>query len=492
MRGSPLLGVCCAFLAMSDVAAQLRPVAERGDSISIRIIDVELRSAVQMLGQYLSRPVVVSGGQGVSVTLDTPTPVARADVGRLLRGLLEFHGYHLTEDSVAGLYRVSPRADAIRSPQGGARAAEQGPQSAGGAGLHVITLQHARAADVAATVNALYERGGPDHPAGELGVRTLADELARNRVPEGLPGQPVETIQSVQRSGGLSGTTVIVADVRGNNLLVRATSQDLELVRAVVTALDIRPLQVLIEVLVAEVRRDRSIGVNTESELGPTTIKNSVEVIEGALGSAGLGDFALRVMGLGGLDLMSTLRLAAGRGSVRILTRPVVLATNNQSAEIVVGSQRPFVQVQRALPTDGATRDQIVQYKDVGTKLTVRPTISLDGSVQLEVAQEVSTATAEQAFNAPVIATRSVRTQLLARDGQTVALGGLTERQRESRQGGLPVLSSIPLLGGLFGRASRQTIESELFVFLTPRVIRTDDDARQMSDSLHREARVPR
>lgn len=492
MRATLLLGLCAVTIATGDAAAQLRPVAERGDSISIRIVDVELRSAVQMLGQYLPLPVVVSGGQGTTVTLETPSPVPRADVTRLLRGLLEFHGYQLTEDSVAGLYRVSPRANAGRSPQSSARTMDSGPQSVGGVELHVIALQHARSTDVAATVNALYGRGGSEGPGGDLGVRTLADELARSRVPEGLPGQPVESDRPAQRSGALSGALVLVADARANSLLVRATAPDLELIRAVVTALDVRPLQVLIEVLVAEVRRDRSLGVNTESELGPTQIKNSVEVIEGALGGAGLGDFALRVMGLGGLDLASTLRLAAGRGNVRILTRPVVLATNNQSAEIVVGSQRPFVQVQRALPTDGATRDQIVQYKDVGTKLTVRPTISLDGSVQLEVAQEVSTATAEQAFNAPVIATRSVRTQLLVRDGQTVALGGLTERQLESRQSGLPLLSSLPLLGGLFGRASRQTIESELFVFLTPRVIRTDDDARQVSDSLHREARVPR
>lgn len=127
--------------------------------------------------------------------------------------------------------------------------------------------------------------------------------------------------------------------------------------------------------LIAEVRRDRSVGVNVEAELSPTDIGKSGAQIEGALGEAGLGDFALRVMGVGGLDLAATLRLASGRGNVRILTRPVVLATNNQSAEIVVGSQRPFVQVSRALPTDGATRDQVVQYKDVGTKLIVTPTI---------------------------------------------------------------------------------------------------------------------
>jgi general secretion pathway protein D len=111
--------------------------------------------------------------------------------------------------------------------------------------------------------------------------------------------------------------------------------------------------------------------------------------------------------------------------------------------------------------------------------------------VQLEVTQEVSTATSELAFDAPVIATRSVQTQLLVRDGQTVALGGLTDRQREARQGGIPLLSSLPLLGGLFGRASRQTVETELFVFLTPRVIRTDDDAMRLSKPMQDKAGTP-
>ena len=98
---------------------------------------------------------------------------------------------------------------------------------------------------------------------------------------------------------------------------------------------------------------------------------------------------------------------------------------------MVVGSQRPFVQVSRALPTDAAVRDQIVQYKDVGTKLTVRPTISVDGTVQLSVTQEVSNATTETAFNAPVISTRSIKTDLLVRDSQTVVLGGLTDREHD-------------------------------------------------------------
>jgi len=136
------------------------------------------------------------------------------------------------------------------------------------------------------------------------------------------------------------------------------------------------------------------------------------------------------------------------------------------------------------LPTDNAARDQVVQFKDVGTRLSVRPTISDDGYVTLRVAQEVNAATAEVAFDAPVISTRTIETQLLVKDRQTAVLGGLTDRQKEETRAGVPILSSLPLIGGLFGRLVKRTTETELFVFLSPRVIRNDDDLRDVSDSV--------
>jgi general secretion pathway protein D len=294
----------------------------------------------------------------------------------------------------------------------------------------------------------------------------------------------------------LTGDVTIVPDARANSLLVRANRNDFQLIDAAVQQIDVRPLQVLIEVLIAEVQRDRSLSFGVDAKLPPTairgggnaTVEGNVAGAGSSSGSIGLGDFVMKVLGLGGADIEATLRAAAGKGDVSIMSRPVVITANNEEASIVVGSQRPFVQVSRALPTDAAVRDQIVQYKEVGTKLRVRPTISADGLVQLEVSQEVSNATAETAFNAPVISTRSVQTQLLVRDGQTVVLGGLTDKQRDVSQSGIPLLSAIPILGGLFGRYSKRLTETELFVFLTPRVIRTDEDAMRLSNPLLRRA----
>lgn len=475
----------------------------RPDSVTIRLTNTELRAAVQLVGQYLDRPVIFSGPGGATVTLETPRPIARADVPRLLQSLLDSQNYELVSDTIGRVYRVRPKEQpkpAVPVQQGGFDAIRS---ASGGVELFVVPLKHARAIDVAIMVNALY---GKATNGSALGRRlTLGDELRLNQVPpygsmqqqQNVPPQQA-VVQPIQpNAGGFTGEVTIVPDSRANNLLVRANHADFTLIENVVKQLDMRPLQVMIEVLIAEVRRDRSLSFGVDVELGTTNVSKGAGTTAagilsgaGAQGSSlGLGEFAIKVMGIGGINLDATLRAAAGRGDVSIVSRPVVLTANNQEAEIVVGSQRPFVQVSRSLPTDAAVRDQIVQYKDVGTKLTVRPSISIDGSVELEVKQEVSSATTETAFNAPVISTRSVQTQLIVKDGQTVVLGGLTDKQKDVSQNGIPILSSIPWIGGLFGHASRQMTETELFIFITPRVIRSDEDAERLTAPLEERAR---
>lgn len=464
-------------------AQQDTAVVAAGDSVTIRLVDVDVRAAIQALARHLDRPVIFGAvGQGQRVTLETPRAVPRTQVVDLLRGVLEAQGLQLIADSAAGAYRVQTREQRPVPPVAQPQLRPQG----GAPALFVIRLRHARAANVAATVNALYGRASA---LGERGAPpTLNEELLQNRVPPvGVPQPQVGVVPG--RVAQLTGDVTIVPDPGTNSLLIRASQEDFELIQAAVREVDVRPLQVLIEVVIAEVRKDRSFSFGVDASLPTSRVRGTTNTTVNAQTTGiGLGDFALRIMDIGGVDLDVTLRAAASRGDVSILSRPIVLAANNEVAEILVGSQRPFVQVQRALPTDNAARDQVVQYKDVGTNLSVRPTISEDGYVMLEVMQEVNAATNEVAFDAPVISTRTVRTQLLVRDGQTIVLGGLADRQREKTQGGVPILSSIPLLGGLFGRASRRATETELFLFVTPRVIRSDKQAEAITAPLHNRA----
>lgn len=465
--------------------------------MTIRIVGIDLRAAVQIIQQYIDRPIIFgSSGPGPQVTLETPRPIARADVPRLLRGLLDSQGYELVSDTASGTYRArlkeqpptrAPGIPPLSVPGMQVPNSQQPSRPAGSPELFVLALRHARAVDVAQTINSLFGRGagGGYQTYQQGGARTLSDDLRSVQAPplDAAPQQP--TIPS--RPATLTGELTVVPDTRVNSLIVRANRADFELIQSAVTQLDVRPAQALIEVLIVETQHDRSFSLGIGASAADKHVAGTENTTIGGSftpGDGGLGDFTLRVMGASGLDIDATITAAAARGELKIISRPVVLAANDEQAEVVVGSQRPFVQVSRDLPSADGLRDQVVQYKDVGTKLTVRPTISVDGTVQLHVTQEVSNATSESQFNAPVISTRSVRTDLLVHDGQTIVLGGLTDREHNTQSEGIPLLSSIPLIGGFFGRQSRTTTETELFIFLTPRVIRTDEDAERLTAPL--------
>lgn len=458
------------FFARPAAAQDDSLVSVQGDSVSVRLVNVDLRLAIQALARFLDRPVVLAQIGEVRVTLETPRPVARERLPELLRGLLKPYGLELVRSD--DFYTVGPPPPPAPVSAGG---------SAGPVQLYVVRVRHARAADVAATVNALYGRSSA---LGEIGgpPPTLDQGLRQNVIPPAGTPEPNQPQPVIGQVAELSGDVTIVPDSRTNSLLVRASRADFELIRAAIEQLDVRPLQVLIEVTIAELRRDRSLnfGLSVLARKGQGT-NNDVTVSSTGLSA---GDFVIKLLHLGTVDLTATLNAAASRGDVTILSRPVLLTANNENAEILVGSQRPFVQVQRALPTDNEVRDQVVQFKDVGTRLAVRPTISEDGYVMLHVTQEVNAATAEIAFDAPVISTRTIQTQLLVKDGRTAVLGGLADSQRDDTRAGVPLLSEIPLIGGLFGRQTRRSTATELFIFLTPRVIRSDEDMDAAADTV--------
>ena len=438
------------------------------DSITVRFVETDIRAVIQAMGRYLPKPVLVGPIQPVRVSLETPGPVDRVRLLALLRGLVESQNLEFVEDS--SFYRINTKT-ADRPPGGRAAASsDSGPMQ-----LFVIRLRHARASDVAATVNQLFGGSGAFSGQSGLSSGTLSDELRRNVVPSA--GAQAPPGQTAVRQSSLAGSVTIVPDELTNALLVRAAERDYDVIREAVDQLDIRPLQVLIEVLIVEARHDRSFSFGLGLSVPQQDLGKGDATVGGSWAGGGLGDLVIEVMKLGRGNINATLNAAASRGDVKIVSRPVLLASNNQEARFLVGSQRPFVQVSRSLPTDAASRDQVVQYRDVGTKLTVRPTINEDGYVSLLIQQEISQATEESQFQAPIISTREAVTRVLVKDGQTIVIGGLRDQQKDVTQSGVPILSGIPLIGGLFGRAARKNNASELYLFLTPRILKTDADA---------------
>ena len=469
------LSASTALTAAPAQAQDTTSVREAGDSVVIRLVDTDLRAAIQALSRYLPKTVLTVNIPQVRVTLEPPGAVPRSVVVPLLRGLVESNNLQMVEDTA--FYRIQPRPPVAVEPtrEGGQVNGRGGGQNME---LFVVRLKHARASDVAATVNLLFGGSGEFTGRSGLGGGTLSDELRRqNLPPQGLrevqPQDP--SANPPARQSALSGSVTIVPDELTNSLLIRASQEDYDVMAEAVDQLDIRPLQVLIEVLIVEFRSDRSFSLGNSVHVPPQSFGGGTA--GGDLSSAGLGDLIIRLMNLGKADVDATIRIAATRGDAEIISRPVLIASNNTEASFLVGSQRPFVQVSRSLPTDSPSRDQVVQYRDVGTKLTVLPTINQDGYVSLLIQQEINQATAELQFDAPVISTREARTQVLVRDGQTIVIGGLRDHQVDRSQSGIPILSQIPILGGLFGSTSRRKSDTELYIFITPRIIRTDEEA---------------
>jgi type II secretory pathway component GspD/PulD (secretin) len=453
-----------------ELAAQQQP-RQQGSVFNFQ--DAELAYVLQTLAQTAGINLYYADLPQKPVTLRTMQPVSTEDVRGLIRSIAEAHGITVVQGN--GFMRL----------HGTPQAAAEDPRQ-----LYIQRLSHARAPVLAATLQALFG-GGSVTPRAAAG-QTLTQQLQQMQVQAQQAMAAAQRPQQVVVSGpggvsvvGPYGVLIVPDDVT-NSLLVRATPADWQVIQQAIRSLDLRPLQVVIEVVIAEVRHtdDLNLGLaigatDTRTRPGDSTT--------GLLPGVDRDDaFTLRVVRRGNIDVDATLSALAASGRVRVLSRPVILAQNNQEAQIVVGEERPFIQVSRSLPTSEPVRDQVVQYRNVATSLNILPTINDDGYVNLAVTQEVNTATSEIQFGAPVISTRTATTQILARDGQTVVIGGLIDRQTDRVRSGVPFLKDIPLLGYLFG-STRETVgNAELFLFLTPHIVATDEDADRMKDEIER------
>jgi general secretion pathway protein D len=294
-------------------------------------------------------------------------------------------------------------------------------------------------------------------------------------------------------AGGLVGQTMIVPDQATNSLVIRTAPPNYPVLQESIDGLDVRPAQVLLEVLIAEVTLDRQTqyGVNWQ-------IFDSANGITASLGPQGFTDsvlgalaapeaLGLRVIHTAAVSVRGILQALATRNNVRVLSTPHILALNNEQARILVGSEVPFnSSVQTGLNVVVA---QTVEFRKVGTQLTIVPTVNKDGYVTFRILQEVSALTnqtIQAALNAPVISTREAETSAIVKSGSTVIIGGLIGESRQTTQSGIPILQDIPLLGTLFRSKNTMRTRTELAIFVTPRVVFNDEQADSL---LERERR---
>jgi general secretion pathway protein D len=279
----------------------------------------------------------------------------------------------------------------------------------------------------------------------------------------------------------------IVAEPNINALVIYATAADYDTILQALRKIDIAPLQVLIEATIAEVTLTgdfqyglqwflSNIGIDTNIDLENLTVSHAASLFSQSFSWVSTTK-----------DFHVVLNAISHQTDVNIVSSPSLMVLDNQTARIQVGDQVPVLTGQAvSTVTAGAPVVNSVQYIDSGVILEIKPHVNNNGQVLLDITQQVSqpVTTTSSTIDSPTIQQRLITSSVAVQSGQTVALGGLIADRASKTGRGIPALRRMPVVGSLFGVKGRDSTRTELLVFLTPRVIRDWQDARDVSSEL--------
>ena len=265
----------------------------------------------------------------------------------------------------------------------------------------------------------------------------------------------------------------VVVDEKLNLVVLRDSAEVVRLAEKLIAAQDVPEPEVMLELEVLEV------SVNRLVEMGISWPSSGSASVVGGAGVAGqltLDEFRNRNSGLIRLNVSDPLiaaQLRSQKGSANLLANPRVRVRNKQSAKILIGERVP---VFTTTATANVGTSESVNYLDVGLKLDIEPTISLDDEVSMKLALEVSnileTITRASGTQAYRLGTRNTSTTLRVRDGETNILAGLIQRDERRSNNGLPGLNEVPVLSKLFGRGQDSDTRTEIVLLVTPHIVR--------------------
>jgi len=316
------------------------------------------------------------------------------------------------------------------------------------------------------------------------------------------------------------GTATIWADKATNALVITAGSRSMRALNAVIDKLDIRRAQVYVEAIIAEVTVDKTsdLGVNwaidgTNSSVGvggfvsPIGGSSIVDLANAALGATatsssttgttstastgGISNSTLNgtTFGVGrlrasGLNFAAIVRALQADSRTNILGTPSVLTRDNQEAKMEVAQEVPFLTGQYSTTNGTGSAFQTIQREDIGTILTVTPTINEGETVLLKLQVESSSLAASSAGAVDLITNKnSISTSVLIRDGNTLVLGGLIQDSVTNTENSVPILGSIPLIGELFRTRNTEKTKTNFLIFLQPHILRNDEQASEETDA---------
>jgi general secretion pathway protein D len=383
------------------------------------------------------------------------------------------------------------------------------PGSSGEAQLFVYPVQNGSAKHLAMVLNGLFGAAGgsvaptPTTPAttGVAPGLTVGTGLTMGSSGGGFgsslggsaltqAGSRPATAQPGVTAVNLGQGVRVIADEINNAILIYGDRRDYAKIEAALRRLDLAPTQVLIEASIIEVtlRDDLQYGLQwafSDSKRGGSSGLSGNGVLSAAAGGVlggALAGFSYTLSNSMG-NIRAVLNALADKSLVKVISSPSLMVLDNHTAAISVGNQQP-IQSGTTI-TSGAVISNSIQYKDTGVNLSVTPSVNAGNIVTMLINQAVTDvgaidlATGQRAF-----LQRQISSKVAVRSGESLVLGGLIRDNTTSGKSGLPVLQDIPIFGSLFGTNSRNTDRTELLVVITPRVVRSDQDAREVGSEL--------
>lgn len=382
-----------------------------------------------------------------------------------------------------------------------------GGGSGGDRELYIYFVQNGKALDLANVLNDAFSNQAQQQVSAALpepgrlapGLEPIQIGDAQAQTGGDVQGeqqaqrQPAPTT-AVSRPAAGAGITLsqggqirVVADEERNALLISGTQGEYRSILRALKQLDRRPLEVLIEVTIADVTlTDRlEYGVRWFFQSGNHGVTMS-DLSDGAIASSfpGLSYVYSVTNAKSVLDLLSSIT------DVEVISAPQLLVLNNHEAQLQVGSEVPVAtQQSTTIDPDPLIADRIVstiELKSTGVILKVRPRVNDSGLIIVEIEQEVSQVSQDAAAGSltPTISKRVITTTAAVQSGQTVALGGLIQDNKTNTKVGIPGLSAIPFLGALFRYTTDTITRSELLVLVSPRIIRDTRGAMDITNEL--------
>ena len=287
----------------------------------------------------------------------------------------------------------------------------------------------------------------------------------------------------------------VMADELNNSILVWSTRAEFQKIEATLRRLDLPPTQVLIDASIIEVTLNDTLqyglqwafsggtsGGRTGTGQLSTDSKNPNN--NGNLNVAAGSGFTYSLINSAG-NVRVILNALASQDLLKVISSPSLMVLDNHTATMSVGDQIPVLTSTTDILTTTGAVTSTVQYRDTGVNLAVTPSVNAGNLVTMQIDQTMTDQSASSgANNQPIFLQRQIGSKVAVRSGETIVLGGLIKDNRTSGKAGIPVLKDVPLLGNLFSNTNNTGKRTELLVVITPRVVRTDPEIREVSEEL--------